>query len=403
MVRRNYSIKTIIRLDRIKNDVAPLYLRILMNRQKMEYFLGYSVPINSWDTQTQKVIKYTLSKIINNHIDAEKSFIRNLIVDIINQEKTFSIDSLKKILGKNEEQGTLRNLIKLHNEHFISMVGTRYSSGSYKNYKTTEKFIIEFIKYYFKRSDIPLDEVNNRFVDVYLQWLISKKGTNNNGCVKHLQRLKKVMNYAERCGMIERNPIGSYSMSIKPAVRNALTNEEVQKLINTTLENETLNRIRDIFVFQIYTGISYADVKKLCLEDFVNEQDGSVWLKMNRTKTRTSFMLPLLQPALDILNKYHIREPGKKEPIFKVISNQKMNVYLKAIQKLAGIEKKLHVHLARHTFATTITLSNGVPIETVSRMLGHTSIRTTQIYAKVNQRKIADDMAVVVKKLKDPI
>ena len=193
--------------------------------------------------------------------------------------------------------------------------------------------------------------------------------------------------------------MGTYTLSFKPAKRSALTLIELGKLESLSLERKDLERVRDIFIFQCYTGLSYIDIKRLEHKHIYIDDKEELWIKMERQKTGGSFSIPLLKPALRLLQAYKILYPDE-DMVFPVLSNQKMNDHLKVLQELASISKNLSTHIARHTFATTITLSNNVPIETVSRMLGHTTIRTTQIYAKVLDTKIETDMAGLKKSIK---
>lgn len=208
-----------------------------------------------------------------------------------------------------------------------------------------------------------------------------------------------MIHYAIRSGYISVDPMASYALTFKPAKRFALTLLELSVLEALDLQRKDLRQVRDIFVFQCYTGLSYIDIKRLESIHIHQDDKGELWFKMDRQKTGVSFAIPLLNPALRILKNY--TEDGSINPLlFPVLSNQKMNDYLKIIQEIAGLQKNLTTHLARHTFATTITLSNNVPIETVSRMLGHTNIRTTQIYAKVLDLKIESDMADLKNRIK---
>jgi site-specific recombinase XerD len=182
-------------------------------------------------------------------------------------------------------------------------------------------------------------------------------------------------------------------------MREALTWEEIGVLHKLKLVNPTLVHIRNLVLFQIYTGLAYADIKALSTEHLYKGVNGGLWLKMERTKTHNTFTLPILKPAQLILDQYITQPVVINVPIFKVMSNQKLNNNLKLIQQMAGISKRFHTHLFRHTFASTVTLQSGIPLETVSKMLGHSKITMTQIYARVGEMKIANDMKQLTKKL----
>jgi integrase/recombinase XerD len=194
MSMRSYSISAFVRLDRKKGNTAPLYIRVRMNSKKMEYSIGIEIPLESWDPISQKIINHKKAKLLNSHLESEISNVRKSLIELINLNQPFEIASLKtSITSKSEKtpETTLGYLIQMHNQNFKSLIGVRYSQGSYKNYKTTERFLKEFIKSFYKKVDIPLVAINNRFVDLYIQWLISEKGTNNNGCVKWKFRLNR--------------------------------------------------------------------------------------------------------------------------------------------------------------------------------------------------------------------
>ncbi len=171
--------------------------------------------------------------------------------------------------------------------------------------------------------------------------------------------------------------------------------------MDTTFFVERLEHVRDVFVFCCFTGLAYADAKKLTHDDFVVGIDGELWINTKRTKTKTKSNIPVLPTAMMILEKYENSPLLVNGKVLPVLTNQKMNAYLKEIADLSGIKKKLTTHLARHTFATTVTLSNGVSIESVSKMLGHKSVRTTQHYAKILNRKVSEDMQILRRKFEE--
>jgi site-specific recombinase XerD len=185
-------------------------------------------------------------------------------------------------------------------------------------------------------------------------------------------------------------------------MREVLTKEELHDVESKEIDIERLAEVRDIFLFCCYTGLAFIDVFQLTVNDITLGIDGKKWIYTNRQKTGNQSNVPLLPQALRILEKYNdhpVREITGK--LFPVKSNQKMNAYLKEIGTICNLQKKLTMHLARHTFATTVTLSNGVPIETVSKMLGHNKLATTQIYAKVLEHKVSQDMNVLFEKMKN--
>ena len=199
---------------------------------------------------------------------------------------------------------------------------------------------------------------------------------------------------------MDRDPFYNYKVQFESVEREFLNEEEIKALIEKDLHFDRLKLVRDMFVFSCYTGLAYSDVKKLSSGDITTGIDGGKWIRIKRTKTKSLSSIPLLPMAEEIIGRYHDHPEVKKgECVLPVLSNQKSNAFLKEIALMCGIKKLLTTHLARHTFATTVTLTNGVPIESVSKMLGHKDLRTTQHYAKIVDRKISDDMKVLRDKL----
>ncbi len=399
----NYNISLYIRNSRKQDDgKVPIYLRLRIQNEKMEISTGQSVQPKFWNNDKQAVVKSPDTTLINSLLNNTKSDVLKAITDLHLSKTEVTIDNVKKLLKGDPvtETYTLIKVTEEHNLNFEKQIGIQYSQGSYKNYKTSLSFLKEFINYEYKKHDLPLKQINHKFCEQFYIWLTTQKTSKQNGAAKHIQRLKKVLNYALKMGYIVNNPLIGYVIKMKIMPKVALTWDEINKIQDLKLLDKRLQSIKDIFIFQVYTGLAYSDIKALCSNHIYNNIDNKVWLKMERTKTRTTFAIPLLQPAIEILHKYLVPDMEKEKPIFPVMCNQKMNAHLKVIQEIAGIANNLHTHLPRHTFATTITLLNGVPIETVSKMLGHSKITMTQTYAKVGELKIEGDMLVLAEKLK---
>lgn len=216
----------------------------------------------------------------------------------------------------------------------------------------------------------------------------------NNGVMKHLERFRKMIRLAVKLAWMDKNPFEFFKLKMQKFDRGYLSNEELLAIEQKEFNIQRIQYAKDLFVFSCYTGMAYIDVIQLTPHNIILGMDGNHWIKTIREKTDTSVNVPILPKAALIIEKYRNNPRSiARGTLFPVISNQKLNSYLKEIADLCKIESHLTFHLARHTFATSITLSNGVPIETVSKMLGHTTIRTTQIYAKVVEQKVSQDMA----------
>jgi site-specific recombinase XerD len=220
--------------------------------------------------------------------------------------------------------------------------------------------------------------------------------------MKHMQRFRKILNLGVRLEWLTKNPFNAYDIRFNKFERGFLTKYELDLIEKKIFSIERLQMIKDLFIFSCYTGLAYIDAINLTTSEISIGIDGQKWIYTTREKTQTSLKIPVLQQALDILERYNVNPRSiNRGTIFPLVSNQKVNGYLKEIADICQIEKRLTFHLARHTFATTVTLSNGVPIETVSNLLGHRSISTTQIYAKVLENKVSEDMVKLRDKLSE--
>lgn len=404
MTQMTFGVHFIIRNDREDGKgFVPIYSKININGQILKISVNQKILVADWDSEIEQPKQSCKNyKIIFNAILAFKSRIYQAYSKILASNIELTAANLKfEFLGKKEvvQINTLIESVIEHNNNFERLIGVKYSQGSYKNYKTTLKYLIEFVPAFCKKKDISLKEVNYSFCEAFYDFLTTKKECKANGANKQIQRLKKIINESVRKGLILQNPMANFRLKFTPVNKVALNMDEIKRIEKLNLNREVLINVRNVFIFQCYTGLAYADVKRLSDADLDRDGNGDYWIKMNRLKTKVSFSVPLLQPALIILRKYGFNN-DKSNLNLPVISNQKMNDNLKVIQELASIEKNLTTHLARHSFATTITLSNGIPIETVSKMLGHTKLSTTQLYAKVHESKISNDMQGLMDKMK---
>jgi site-specific recombinase XerD len=267
-------------------------------------------------------------------------------------------------------------------------------------YKVSINKLRDFIQYQFGRKDVLLESLNHAFITKYEVYLKTEQKCGVNTTNKYLVHLKKVVNLSISNEWLSNDPFSKHHCAYKPAERKFLTSDELYKIESKEITLPRLQKVRDIFVFCCYTGFAQCDVEALTPSDISTGIDGEKWIIINRKKTDGRSPIPLLPQALAIVNKYkNDPEALAKGRLLPVNSNQRMNGYLKEIADITGITKNLTMHLARHTFATTVTLSNGVPIESVSKMLGHSSIKTTQIYSKVVDTKISNDMKALKAKM----
>ena len=378
-----------------KNGQVPIYCKVRYNGDTAQFCTKIYVNYNCWDSRTTRVIGNN-KKETNITLEQIRADIFNKYENLI---KTDVVITAKTIVDyyKNESllMNSIINVFEHNNSYMNSLIGKTYKKGSVKNFHTTLKHIKYFIKKAYNTNDLLLSKINSVFISEFSQFLLTQTKCNHNGMMKNMQRLKKVINQCIVNNWISNNPFHGFRMNFKRSNREFLLQNELQKLHNVKL-SETLDRIRDIFLFSCYTGLSYTDICKFNRKHIKKGNDGLFWIYITRDKTNIPSNIPLLPPAVKLIRK-HINSnyTGK---IFAVISNQKTNMHLHTISDLCGFNKKLTFHSARHTFATTVTLSNGVPIETVSKMLGHNNIKTTQIYARVLDSKVSADMMILRQK-----
>ncbi len=300
-------------------------------------------------------------------------------------------------MGITQREESLLKVYEQHLEDTKKLVGLSKADPTYRKYECMYRRVVEFMKKKYNITDIPLREIKYQFIVDLEFFLRTEYKYSQNTTYKCMKFFKQVINKAIRAGLITVDPFNGYKISIERVDRGYLTEDELCKMMQKEFASKRLEQVRDIFVFACFTGLAYIDLAHLRVDNIQKMFDGRLWIVTHRQKTNTKVMVPLLPPALKILNKYEgCYNDGQLMPI---ITNQKLNCYLKEIADICGIEKNLTFHLARHTFATTMTLGRGVPIESVSKMLGHTNIQTTQIYARITADKIGKDMDILSRNL----
>lgn len=385
-----------------KEGKAPIYLRITVNGKKVEIATGHWLRTDEWDTPKQKAKGVSQGSIsINKYITSTTNKILQIQDSLVITETPVSAELIKeKLLGTTSEKKTLLQLFDYHNSQIKLQVGKDFKPGTHKHYVVTRNKVEKFLMSTYRASDFPLESLSHEFVTRFEVYLKTVEGLSNNTAMKKIKQLKKIINLALAHGWIPKNPFSNFRCTYKDPQREALTKEEINLLAAKQFATERLTSVRDIFLFGCYTGLRFSDIQKLTPDNIVNGIDGKKWLTIDTVKTGQRCNIPLLEPALQLIGKYSNNpECLNKGVLFPVRSNQKMNDYLKEIADVTGIKKKLHFHIARHTFATTVTLANGVSLETVGKMLGHTNNRTTQIYAKMTPTRISNEMKMVENKL----
>lgn len=389
---------------RAVNNKANIYIRVTLNGKRVNISLKRKVNISTWGEKLQRAIGTDKdSRILNLYLNEVQSKVYRIYEDFKREEVPFTSQMVKaKFLGEDKTRFSFQELIDYYNEKMRH----KLHKNTMGQYKTSQRYMMEFILKEYKLVDIPLSNIEYSFIigfEDFLRSYVPKSGQSkigNNTAMKHIKRLRRMVTLAYRMKWIDRDPFVNFKMKIEKKERSFLTDFELLSIEDLSSSIERLMVVKDLFVFSCYTGISYVDIVHLSEDNIVIGIDGSPWIMAKRAKTGALFKIPLLPKAAILIDKYkdHYRTNGTSN-LFPKLSNQKLNSYLKEIADLCGIKKNLTFHMARHTFATTVTLSNGVPIETVSKLLGHIKLSTTQIYARVVERKVSDDMALLKLKI----
>ena len=401
------NVSTLFYLKKPKNystGSVPIYMRITVDGIRKDFYSGKNCDPDQWNTKANRMIGTRQEvKTFNNYLFTLEKQIDYIHTDLITHGKEITAQAItNKYLGVAEEKP--RNLVEVfqdHNDKVEALIGVDFRKPTLTKYNTTLKHVKNFLRLKYKVGDMQVSRVDNHFITEFSFYLRTKCGCANNSAVKHLKNLNKVMRICVANRWIAFDPFAGHKNKVTKVERAVLTAAELKTLVNKVFPVERLQVVKDVFVFCCYTGLSFIDVQQLNPSEISLGSGGTAWIIKRRHKTLVASHVPLLPVALEITERYKDHPMcGDQGRVLPVSSNQKMNAYLKEVADLCGIDKHLTFHIARHTFATTVTLGNGIPIESVSKMLGHTDIRTTQIYAKILDQKVGGDMARLDEKLK---
>ncbi|NEW84136.1 MAG: site-specific integrase [Mariniphaga sp.] len=382
-----------------KDGRMPIIARITVDGKISQFSTKLEINPLNWNVDSGKALGRTQEiQQINTLLDEIKASVHKIYHEQKLRDSAVTSEKVKnEFLGMSQNQMDLLKLFQKHNDDVFRLIGKSKTKATYQKYEVTRKHVQSFLKTKYHLSDISLKEINHMFITDFEVYLMTTCKCGANTTAKFMQFFKRIILIAKNNGWITTDPFANYKIRLKRVDRGYLTQEEIGKIMKKSFPIKRLEQVRDIFIFSCFCGIAYIDVKKLRAENIRTSFDGNLWIMGKREKTDVSFNIPLLDIPQKILDKYKGTLP--ENMILPVPSNQKVNAYLKEIGDVCGIDKDLTFHLARHTFAT-LTLSKGVSIESVSKMLGHTNIKTTQIYARITDAKIGNDMAEFAGKLK---
>ncbi len=384
-----------------KNGENPIVLRVVYRNQRSDIFTGLSCPPKYWVPDMYLASpKYKLGVTINRNLIA----IQNNALQAFNllklSNEEFTIDELvDKIKGKESPPQTILEYIAIKEEELKNKKGVDIAITTWYKYNRTIRYFRDFMKEKKGIKNIPVSKIDYVFIEHFQTYLKKEKKNSQNSATSLLCCFKNILQQAIKHKVIKYNPFVDVSMKRTDVIRDYLEDDEILRLQNLNNLRPELQTKRDIFLFSVFTGLAYGDFKNFNRSHIRQNSDGTYYLHHPRIKNGVLSIIPLLPPAIRILESYS--DTGDfRDFSWKVVSNQKMNKGLKELARLAEIDKKLFLHLGRHTFSTTITLSNRVSIESLSKMLGHTTIKHTQIYGKIVARRVKDEMVAVAERYK---
>lgn len=374
-----------------KHGLCPVYARITLNGEREQFSTGILVDSKKWSSEHQRVMGRSKEVVgINEQLQTIRFRLGQKHDELTRQFEEVSVNDVRTAyLNKRKHTYKLLDAYQAHNLQLQRMVGTTRRIGTWKNFESSYRTLKQFLNKSTELKDAYLNKLTQKFATDFVLFLQVEKKFANATVHKNLQRLVKVITFAVENEWIKSNPLQSFKFKLKRTEIKYLTGEELARIESKDFQIKRLANVRNYFVFQCYTGLAYSDLKELRRSQIRTGIDGKLWIFGQRLKNGSEYRLPLLPTAKEIVDEYM----SESEFVFNIPSNQKMNGYLKEIADMCGITQNLSTHLARKTFCTTVTLLNGVPMETVSKMVGHSSIKTTeQSYAKVLDEKISRDM-----------
>lgn len=399
MLKIIYFIKT----DRVtKKGECPIYAKISYRGKSITMSTGKFITNERWQFthHLRGSLKITKEKVMKASLDSLSTLFETKFNLLLKNNSPIDLKAIKDdILGKEKKvtrsKKGIIEIFDIHNAHFEKKVqyGER-SAASLQKYNRAKDIIQAFLRKKYKLDTISVEKITSAFIynlESFMKYesvYKGKVGIKNNSVVKYFTTFKTVCNYGIKLDLIDRNPFTKYDGKIVKKDAVFLTPRELKCIEERVFKMERLEKVKDIFLFSCYTGYAPVDAESLTSDNLIKNSQGNLWIIANRAKTGTRANVPVLPPTEKIIQKYWEQQPT----LLPKISNQKMNAYLKEIADLCGIKKKLTWYVARHTFATTVTLGNGVKIENVSAMMGHTNIKQTQHYAKVLDSNVMDDM-----------
>jgi site-specific recombinase XerD len=378
-----------------KKGEAPIYCQLTLEGNRLTFATGEYINASRWKaTKRLSNTRLTNEVDIRNELRRIESRVKEIKREIIEAHLEITLDRVLTVLRDGDlNTGTLIQLTDFYIQKLKSMVKTEQrAEGTLERFETVKKLLLEFLNFQYKKSDFEIRRLNLEFIDRFDLYMRNERTCENNSTVKYVQNIRSIIKLGIKHNWLKYDPFINYDGKIVEVDTTYLTLEELALIENKTFDVERLNVVKDMFLLSCYTGYAFCDVTKLTYDDISRHIDSELWIFTDRTKTHIKSDVMLLPPPLSIIEKYKSHpECIASNKILPPRSNQRVNAYLKEIADLCGIKKNLHFYVSRHTFATTM-LTLGVPIESVSMMMGHKRLSTTQKYARILNRKVSEDM-----------
>ncbi len=380
------------------NSIHSLYMRMQIGSERCDISLKYELSKESWDKSNQRLKPkhpdQTLVSVLMNEYRHRAHAIYQESIQLGKSPSVFDVRN--KLLGNPGEGATASCIFEMFRKAIDrkrALAGENNSAATIQKYGRTKGHLENFVKATFNKSIFPCEDITLKFIEDFEVYLKNRGNCQHNSAMKHIQTFRTIFKTAIAHGYVKNDPFANYKIRLQEVVRDCLNQDEINRIESVELSNKKLMRVRDFFLFSCYTGLAYAEIYNLKAKN-IQLENGQYWIRTRRLKTNVITNVPLLEKPKAILLNYNskLHELADNDLVFPILSNQKTNDYLKIIALHCGITKNLHFHLARHSFATTVLLTNGVPIESVSSMLGHKRIATTQHYAKMVDKKLEEDM-----------
>lgn len=384
-----------------KNGLCPVMGRITLDGGIAQFSTGLETAPGLWDAKAGLSNGKSMHELkVNRELKKLSESIETHYARMVENDGYITAERVKNaVLGIAKEPTTLLKELEEATSEIEKSIGINHTIATYRSYVNAYMNLSRFIKTKYKKEDIPFSQLEYSFIEDYDLYLKTEQQMTTGSVMQHIVFLRKLIKRAMNKGIITRNPFFGYVPDQPVSKHKWLSSEEIEKIMTVHIDKPGVDFVRDMFIFGVFTGLSYCDIKSLRKEQILSDNKGNQWIGIQRQKTNTESIVPLLDIPKEIIKKYEGTGEGGK--VFKMLCMNVVCSYTKQIGKLCKLAGKLTFHQSRHSFATSVCLSQGVPIETLSQMMGHRNIKTTQIYAEITGAKIEEDMQVLSNKIKD--